>query len=91
MSIKPVGNKIIVFPLEKKEEKLGGIVIPGTANADLMEGEVLEVSDEISNKCKIGDVVLYPSKCGVGTVFNGKPSLWLRYTEDEIWGIIKKV
>ncbi len=90
MSLKPVGNKIIVFLLERKDEELNGIIIPGVANADLLEGEVVSVSDDVAHKCEVGDVVLFPKKHGISTVFGGRPCLWLRYTEDEIWGIIKK-
>lgn len=90
MRILPVGTKLIVLPLPQKEEKLdSGIYVPGTANANLMEGEVVAVSSEISHLYKVGDVVLYPEKKGTGCVINGLPHLWLdtQFELKEIWGI----
>lgn len=88
MRIKPEGRKLLVLPLESKEENIGGIIIPeSVATADLKRAEVVEVSDELSNKYKQGDIVLYPSRCGLGQIYNGKPHLWLREEQQEIWGV----
>ena len=90
--VKPVGTKILVFILPKTEEQLdSGIIIPDSANADLREGLVVEVSDTVSEVYSIGDTVLYPYGKGTGQVFDGKAYLWLN-TEphmEEIWGIKK--
>ena len=64
--IKPVGNKLLVTPIDKKEERLGELIIPGTVNADLSEGCVVAISDEISDKFAIGDIAIFPKNSGVG-------------------------
>ena len=90
MRILPVGTKLIVLPLPQKEEKLdSGIYVPGTANANLMEGKVVEVSPEISHLYAVGDIVLYPEKKGTGCIIDGLPHLWLDAQAElkEIWGI----
>lgn len=89
MRIQPVGQKILVLPLESKETKSGGgIIIPESVNtADLREAVVVEVSAELSNVYQEGDVVLYPSKAGLGQEYNGKLHLWLRHDLQEIWGV----
>lgn len=89
MKIQPVGQKILVLPLEAKETKSGGgIIIPDSVNtADLREGVVVEVSSELSGWYQEGDIVLYPSKAGLGQEYKGKLHLWLRHDLQEIWGI----
>jgi len=92
MKILPVGTKLIVLPLPREDEQLeSGIFIPGTANANLMRGEVIAVSNEISNLYKKGDVILYPEKKGVGFIQDNKAYLWLDAETNlsEIWGIVE--
>lgn len=86
----PYGNKLIVEPLEKKEEALdSGIIMAATANAELMEAKVVAVSQSIKALFSPGDTVLYPSRKGVGQMFGGKAYLWLDATveKEEIWGV----
>ncbi len=89
MKIIPVGQKILVKPLEAKESKSsGGIIIPDSVNvADLREAEVVEVSDELKDKFTPGQIVLYPSKAGLGQEYNGVYHLWLRQDINEIWAV----
>ena len=91
MKIIPVGQKILVLPIEAKETKTaGGIVIPESVGvADLREAVVVEVSPDLAHKYTEGDHVLYPSKAGLGQEYNGKLHLWLREEIGEIWGIAK--
>lgn len=83
--VQPIGNKLIVLPLERKEEKIDSIVIPGTANADLLDGKVIEAAKEFEHLVKVGDTVVFSANTGVGQFYNGKPCVWLRI--DEIWGV----
>jgi co-chaperonin GroES (HSP10) len=86
--IQPVGDKILVLPIEKKEEKMeSGLIEAATANAELSRGKVVAVSDELQNIYSEGDMVLHPSRCGIGQYMNGAQHLWLR--NDEVWGIEK--
>ena len=89
MKIIPVGQKILVKPLEAKETKSsGGIIIPeSVAVADLREAIVVEVSNELQDMYIPGQVVLYPSKSGLGQEYNGSLHLWLRQDIGEIWGV----
>lgn len=89
--VQPVGHKIIVYPLPKKEEELAsGIVVATTVNAELLEGEIVAVSPQIdANLYRVGDVVLYNARKGVGQFMNGKPYLWLDTQThlEEVWGV----
>ena len=91
MKIIPVGQKILVLPIEAKETKTaGGIVIPESVGvADLREAVVVEVSPDLAHKYTEGDHILYPSKAGLGQEYKGQLHLWLREEINEIWGIAK--
>jgi co-chaperonin GroES (HSP10) len=92
--IEPMGCKVIVFPIERKEEKIDSIIIPETANADLLEGEVVEVGVGVKHLYKAGDKVLFPKGAGVGQFYKGKPHVWLDGGDDktlsQIWGVITR-
>ncbi|MCU0605905.1 MAG: co-chaperone GroES [Candidatus Edwardsbacteria bacterium] len=70
--MKPLGDRVIVKPLEPKETKKGGIIIPDTAKEKPMEGEVMAVGpgkvDEkgarVPMDVKKGDKVLYGKYSG---------------------------
>ena len=80
---------MLLLPLKKKEESLeNGLIVPESANADLSIGKVVEVPDSMSGLYKENDVILFPSKSGVGQMYNGKPHLWIN-AETEIWGILE--
>ena len=72
MKIKPLGDRVLVKPLEQKEVKKGGIIIPDTAKEKPMEGEVIaagkgKVGDDgklIPMNVKAGDKVLYGKYSG---------------------------
>jgi chaperonin GroES len=43
MKIRPLGDHIVVKPIEEEEVKKGGIIIPETAKEKPQKGEVIEV------------------------------------------------
>ena len=89
MRIIPDGKRLLVLPIETKEENVGEIIIPASvATADLSRGTVVEVSDGLSHKFSKGDVVLYASKSGQAQRYNGQWHLWLteREFDSDIWG-----
>jgi co-chaperonin GroES (HSP10) len=90
INIKPVGNKILVLPLEKKEEEVGKIIIPGTVNAELSEAKVVGISDQVAHLYEEGDIVLYASRKGVAQMIKGVAYLWLDTEPNlgEIYGIV---
>jgi co-chaperonin GroES (HSP10) len=91
MRIIPEGRKILVLPIEAKEEQVESIVIPASvAVANLSDAEVIEVSPELEKKYKRGDIISYPSNAGLGQLYNGKWHLWLREELGEIWAIVKE-
>ena len=65
MKIRPLGARVLVEPVETKEEVKGGIYIPDTAKEKPQEGKVLAIGKkrdddgkEIPFDVKVGDIVL---------------------------------
>ena len=94
MKLKPLGDRVIVKPLEKKEETVGGIIIPETAKEKPQEGEIVAVGpgklDDsgkiISMNVKQGDKVLYGKYSGTEVKIDGKEYLIMH--ENDIFGTI---
>jgi chaperonin GroES len=72
MNLKPLGDRLIVEPLEEEQTTIGGIVLPDTAQEKPQRGTVLAVGpgarntdtgDHIALDVEEGDVVVY-SKYG---------------------------
>ena len=69
MRLKPVNDKIVVKPIENKEEMTsGGTILPDTVqDGALVEGEVVAVGDGMYSAsgtlipviCDVGDTILY--------------------------------
>ena len=66
--LQPLGDRLVVKPIEKEEVTKGGIVLPDTVKEKPQEGEVVAVgpgrlSDDgkqrIPMDVKVGDIVIY--------------------------------
>lgn len=72
MSLKPLGDRVIVEPLEKEEMTAGGIILPETAKEKPQQGTIVAVGpgrrDEegkrIPMDVKVGDRVLFAKYAG---------------------------
>ena len=93
--IRPLTDRVLVEPLEEKDVKKGGIVIPDSAREKPQEGKVIAVGpgklDEDGKKIpmavKKGDRVLMP-KYG-GTELNIDDKEYQIVREDDILGVIE--
>ncbi len=93
-NIKPIGDRVLVKPLEEGEVKKGGIIIPDTAKEKPQEGEVVALGtgklDDNGKKVdftvKKGDKVLISKYGGTEVKFDGDSYLIMR--EDDILGIL---
>lgn len=92
--IKPLGDRVIVKPLEAEEKTKGGLFLPDTAKEKPIEGIVVaagpgKVTDEgkeIKMTVKTGDKVLYGKYSGTEVNLDGEEYLIMR--ENDIFGII---
>ena len=96
MEIKPLGDRIVVKPLEAESKSKGGILLPDTAKEKPQEGKVvavgrgklLENGTVHAPEVKVGDKVLYGKYSGNEiTTKEGEELLILR--EEDILAIIK--
>ena len=95
MAIKPLGDRIVVRPLEQGEEKIGGIIIPDTAKEKPQEGEVVAVGpgklldsgERQAPSVAVGDKVLYGKYAGTEIKSGGEELLIVR--EDDILAILE--
>ena len=90
-NVKPLGDRVLVQPLEEKEVKKGGIIIPDTAREKPQEGTVGtgkldDNGKKIEFTVKVGDKVLISKYGGTEIKIDGDNYLIMR--EDDILGII---
>jgi chaperonin GroES len=93
-SLKPLGNRVVVEPIEQEEVTSGGIVLPETAKEKPQKGKVLSVGpgerDEDGKRIpldvKEGDTVLFAKYSGTEIKMDGKKLLILR--ESDLLAII---
>ena len=95
MAIKPLADRVLIEPLDEKEEKIGNIYIPDTAKEKPNEGTVKavgpgRVSDDgkvIPLQVKEGQKVLYGKYSGTEIKENGVEYLIVR--ESDILAILE--
>jgi chaperonin GroES len=89
ISIKPLGNRVVIEPIEQEEITAGGIVLPETAKEKPQEGTVLAVGPgdrdddgkRIPLDVKEGDKVLFAKYSGTEIKLDGKKVLILRESD----------
>ena len=94
VSIQPLADRGLVQPIEEKEVKKGGIIIPDTAKEKPQEAKVIALGtgklDDDGKKVpftvKKGDKVLISKYGGTEVKVDGESYLIMR--EDDILGII---
>lgn len=89
MNLKPLGDRLIVEPIEQEEVTALGIVLPETAKEKPMQGKVLatgpgarkEDGSRITMDVNTGDTVLYAKYAGTEVKIDGKKYLILKETD----------
>jgi len=95
MSLKPLGDRVLVKRVEAAEEVKGGIVIPDTAKEKPQEGEViatgegrvLDSGQKVAMSVKAGDKVLFGKYSGTEVKLDEEE--YIIMNEGEILGIIE--
>ena len=80
IKIQPLGDRVLVRPIEAEEVTKGGIVLPATAKEKPQEGEVLAVGpgkrndkgDAVAMDIKAGNIVLYTKYGGTEIKVDGE-------------------
>jgi chaperonin GroES len=98
LNIKPLGDRLVVEPLEKDQETFAGgqLVLPDTAKEKPQQGKVLAVGpgrlDEdgkrIPMEVKVGDTIVYAKYSGTSfKTEGGKEILFMR--ESDVLAILE--
>ncbi|MBI4050959.1 MAG: co-chaperone GroES [Elusimicrobia bacterium] len=95
VKIQPLGDRVLVKPLEQKEVKKGGIIIPDTAKEKPQEGQVVaagkgKVTEEgkvLPMEVKAGDRILYGKYSGTEIKIDDEEHLIMH--QDDILGLLK--
>jgi chaperonin GroES len=95
VSLKPLGNRVVVEPIEQEEVTAGGIVLPETAKEKPQRGKVLAVGpgerndkgERVPLDVSVGDTVLYAKYGGTEVKIDGEKYLILR--ESDLLAIIE--
>jgi chaperonin GroES len=94
INIQPLGDRIIVKPIEKEVMK-SGIIIPDTAKEKPMEGEVVaagpgrlgDKGDRLPMDVKKGDKVMYGKYSGTEVKIDDVKYLIMH--QEDVMGIVK--
>ena len=96
MALKPLGDRVVVEPIEQDEVTAGGIMLPDTAKEKPQEGKILAVGpgnrndagERVPLDVAVGDIVLYAKYAGTEIKLKGEKVLVLR--ESDILAIVEK-
>ena len=94
MKIRPLGPRVLVEPLEVKDQVKGGIYIPDSAKEKPQEGKVIAVGpgrvDEngkrVALEVKVGDRILMGKYSGTEVKIDGEEHIIMR--EDDVLAVI---
>jgi chaperonin GroES len=95
VKIKPLGDRVLVKPVEKEKQERGGLIIPDSAKEKPQEGEVVsagkgktaEDGKLIPMDVKAGDKILYGKYSGTEIKIDGEDYLIMH--QDDILGILE--
>ena len=95
MSIRPLGDRVLVKRVEAEEKTAGGILLPDSAQEKPKEGKIVAVGDgkqlEDGSRTKFSvkknDRVLFTSYAGTDVKIGGEEYMIMR--EDDILGVIE--
>jgi chaperonin GroES len=94
--LQPLGDRVVVEPLDREEMTSSGIYLPDTAKEKPQEGKIVaagpgaldEDGKRVPLEVKVGDTVLYAKYAGTEIKQDGKELLIL--SERDVLAILKK-
>lgn len=89
MNLKPLGDRLVVEPEERKETTASGIILPESAKEKPQTGKVLAVGpgrrdddgDLIPLDVQVGDVVMYAKYAGTEVKIDDKKYLIMKESD----------
>ena len=89
INIKPLGDRVVLKPLEAETTTASGLIIPDSAKEKQQKGTVVAVGNGTKDEpmtVKVGDTVLYGKYAGTELILEGTEYLIMR--ESDILAII---
>lgn len=87
MTIKPLGERVVIQKIEKENVTASGIVLPDTAKEESNTAEVIAVSEDLKNseeiQCDVkeGDRVIYSKYAGNEVEIEGESVIVIKYQD----------
>ena len=96
LTLKPLGDRLVVKPIEQEEVTASGIILPETAKEKPQEGEVLAAGPgklddngkRVPMEVKVGDRVLYAKYAGTEIKLEDDKVLILK--ESDVLAIVER-
>ncbi len=96
VTLKPLGDRLVVKPIEQEERTAGGIILPETAKEKPQEGEVIaagpgrvdDTGKRVPMEVKVGDRVLYAKYAGTEVKLGDEKLLILK--ESDVLAIVER-
>ncbi|MDX1991813.1 MAG: co-chaperone GroES [bacterium] len=96
VNIRPLGDRLLVEPIEQEETIAGGLLLPETAKEKPQRGKVLaagagrhdEDGERIPMDVKVGDTILFAKYAGTEIKLNGSKLLIMK--ETDVLGVIEE-
>jgi chaperonin GroES len=95
MNIRPLGDRVVIEPIEQETTTASGLVLPDTAKEKPQQGKIIaagngrvdEKGEKVKMEVKVGDTVLYAKYAGTEVKLSDKKVLIMK--EADILGIIE--
>ncbi len=88
MTIKPIGERVLLRSEKEGEKTKGGLYIPETAQEKTQSGVVVSIGDDKEKiKVKVGDKVMYDKYAGTNIKIEGEEHLIVKM--EDIIAIVK--
>ena len=88
MSVKPIGERVLVKNVGIEEKTAGGLFIPETAQEKTQEAVVIAIGDNKDIKVKPNDKIIYDKYAGTSIKIKGEDHLIIK--NEDILAIIEK-
>ena len=96
-TLKPLGDRLVIKPIEQEETTAGGILLPETAKEKPQEGEVMaagpgkldDSGNRVAMEVKVGDRVLYAKYAGTEIKLEGDDKV-LILKESDVLALVER-
>ncbi len=87
MKFKPLGNRVLVKPVEQEQTTASGIVLPETAKEKPQTAKVVAIGDSEDGRIREEDQVVFAKYSGTEIKLDGEDFLIL--DSEDLLGVVK--